>query len=210
LEAWAKEVLDTPSGPVGRRARWHQIFSKYDLTVGYIPGKENTIADILSRWAYPASQALRDISKHGSAEDKREMEELIREEREDEKNCLLVKVKNQPNARNMWIRGVVTRSGKEVAPNFVDDASGRGTESVESPGGINTTEDAHSQGPREFGSKKGKRRVTFWDGVDPAGNLVTNPKLPTNELPRGGTGGGGAPPTPSATPKLTKSAWERD
>ena len=26
LESWAKEVLDTPSGPVGRRARWHQIF----------------------------------------------------------------------------------------------------------------------------------------------------------------------------------------
>ena len=65
IESWAKEVLDTPSGPVGRRARWHQIFSKYDLSVGYIPGKDNTNADILSRWAYPASQALRDISKHG-------------------------------------------------------------------------------------------------------------------------------------------------
>jgi hypothetical protein len=26
LEAWAKEVLDTPSGPLGRRSRWHQIF----------------------------------------------------------------------------------------------------------------------------------------------------------------------------------------
>ena len=74
LEAWAKEVLDTPSGPVGRRARWHQIFSKFDLTVGYIPGKENLIADVLSRWAYPASQALRDVSKHGSAQDKEEME----------------------------------------------------------------------------------------------------------------------------------------
>jgi len=34
LEAWTREVLDTPSGPVGRRARWHQILSKYDLTVG--------------------------------------------------------------------------------------------------------------------------------------------------------------------------------
>ena len=30
LESWAREVLDTPSGPVGRRARWHQVFSKYD------------------------------------------------------------------------------------------------------------------------------------------------------------------------------------
>ncbi len=26
LESWAREVLDTPSGPLGRRSRWHQIF----------------------------------------------------------------------------------------------------------------------------------------------------------------------------------------
>ena len=58
--------------------RWHQLFSKFDLSVGYIPGKENTIADILSRWAYPASQAYREISKHGTLEEKLEMEEMIR------------------------------------------------------------------------------------------------------------------------------------
>ena len=116
----------------------------------------------------------------------------------------------------MWIRGVVTRSGKEVAPNFVDDASGRGTESVGSPGGTNTTVDTHSQGPRnsetESKRKKGKGRVTFWDGVDPAGNLVTDPKLLTNELPKGGTytGEGVRTPIPSVTPKETKSVWERD
>ena len=100
LEAWAKEILDTPSGPVGRRARWHQIFSKYDLTVGYIPGKENTIADILSRWAYPASQALKDISKHGSMQDKEEMEEMIREEKEMELQCMWVKVRDQPQPQD--------------------------------------------------------------------------------------------------------------
>ena len=114
LEAWAKEVLDTPSGPVGRRARWHQIFSKYDLTVGYIPGKENTIADILSRWAYPASQALRDISKHGSQQDKDEMEEMFRQEKEEESQCTWVRVKDQPNARNIFVGGVTTLSGKKV------------------------------------------------------------------------------------------------
>jgi hypothetical protein len=90
LEHWAKEVLDTPSGPLGRRSRWHQILSKYDLTVGYIPGKENTIADILSRWAYPAAQAYRDMCKHGNAQDKEEVEELERQEREDEKKCVWV------------------------------------------------------------------------------------------------------------------------
>ena len=73
LESWAREVLDTPSGPLGRRSRWHQIFSKFDLSVGYIPGRDNLIPDILSRWAYPASEAYRNISIHGCAEDDEEM-----------------------------------------------------------------------------------------------------------------------------------------
>ena len=110
IESWAKEVLDTPSGPVGRRARWHQIFSKYDLSVGYIPGKDNTIADILSRWAYPASQALRDVSKHGSALDDAEMKELIAQEKLEEMECMVIKLR-EPKG----IQGVVTRSGKNTA-----------------------------------------------------------------------------------------------
>ena len=65
FEAWAKEVLDAPSGTVDRRSRWHQFFSTLDVSVGNIPRKKNQIADVRSRWAYPASQALRDISKHG-------------------------------------------------------------------------------------------------------------------------------------------------
>ena len=69
LEEWITETLDTPSGPLGRRLRWHLTFSKFNLEVGYISCKENMIADILSRWAYPASQAWRDVSKHGSVED---------------------------------------------------------------------------------------------------------------------------------------------
>ena len=195
LEAWTKEVLDTPSGPVGRRARWHQIFSKYDLTVGYIPGKENTIADILSRWAYPASQALRDISKHGSTKDKEEMEEFIREEKEDEGKCLWIKVKHQPNTRNNFVRGITTRSGKMVEPDSMHDASRRGTESGVNPGGKETPVDTHSQRPRE----NGKKKVTFWDGLDPAGNLITNPNSSPPSKWTGGKGGttsdgNGAPP----------------
>ena len=79
IESWAKEVLDTPSGPIGRRARWHQILSRFDLTVGYIPGKENDIADILSRWAYPAAQAFRDISVHGNDQDMEEVDAIVRQ-----------------------------------------------------------------------------------------------------------------------------------
>jgi hypothetical protein len=111
IESWAKEVLDTPSGPLGRRSRWHQIFSKFNLTVGYIPGSQNMIPDILSRWAYPASQAYRDISKHGTLEDLEEMEEIIRQEREEEKKCIYLTLKGDPSPTNSWLRGVTTRRG---------------------------------------------------------------------------------------------------
>ena len=102
IEAWAKEVLDAPSGPVGRRSRWHQIFSKFDLSVGYIPGTNNQVADVLSRWAYPASQALRGISKHGSSDDDAEMRELIESEREEEKECMYVHLRHQPCPEDLW------------------------------------------------------------------------------------------------------------
>ena len=81
LEHWAREVLDAPSGPVGRRSRWHQFFSPYDLSVGYVPGKNNTVANVLSRFAYPESGSYQDISKHGSAQDEDEMEGIIFQER---------------------------------------------------------------------------------------------------------------------------------
>ena len=49
LQSWHKEHVDTPSGPAARRARWHETFAKYDLSVVYVPGKVNTVADCLSR-----------------------------------------------------------------------------------------------------------------------------------------------------------------
>lgn len=119
IESWAREVLDTPSGPVGRRARWHQMFSRYDLTIGYCPGKNNEIADVLSRWAYPASQALKDTSIHGSELDRVEMEYMMGREREEERECLMVwptispftdscsvlHLRAPPLAENDWILG---------------------------------------------------------------------------------------------------------
>ena len=97
LEHWAHEVLDTPSGPLGRRSRWHQILSKYDITVGYVPGKENTVADIVSRWAYPASQALRDISLHGSEKDDDEMKRIIEDEKSAERACTYMLIRDPPS-----------------------------------------------------------------------------------------------------------------
>ena len=88
LESWATETLDTPSGPAGRRGRWHELLSKFDVTVVYIPGKDNVVADALSRWAYPASKAFADVSIHGSEEDDHIMREIIEEDRKEERGCL--------------------------------------------------------------------------------------------------------------------------
>ena len=81
LESWVTEHVETPSGPRGRRARWHETLSQFDVEVQYIPGPENTVADALSRWAYPASSAREDVSFHGSAQAKAEVDDIIKEER---------------------------------------------------------------------------------------------------------------------------------
>ena len=79
--------------------------SKFDISVGYIPGKENTVADVLSRWAYPASQAFLDISKHGSRQDREDVEEILKEEKLDERNCMWIVLRDAPSTRNRFIRG---------------------------------------------------------------------------------------------------------
>ena len=68
LENWVTEHVDTPSGPRGRRARWHETLSQFDLTVKYVPGRENIVPDAMSRFAYPATSAREDVSFHGSAQ----------------------------------------------------------------------------------------------------------------------------------------------
>ena len=74
LEDWVHEKVDTPSGPAGRRARWHEVLSKFDLSVQYVPGKDNVVADAMSRFAYPACKTFQDVSTHGSEEARREAE----------------------------------------------------------------------------------------------------------------------------------------
>ena len=37
------------ASPVGRIARWQTILSEYNFSVSHIPGKENVVADFLSR-----------------------------------------------------------------------------------------------------------------------------------------------------------------
>ena len=80
LEDWVSEHVDTPSGPRGRRARWHETLSQFNLQVQYMPGKDNIIADAMSRYAYPASSAREDVSFHGSATAHEEMKKIIAKE----------------------------------------------------------------------------------------------------------------------------------
>ena len=113
LQSWHKKDVDTPSGPASRRARWHETLAKFDLTVVYIPGKDNTVADCLSRWAYPASKGMTDISAHGdeaeTAEAKRIIE-IVRLMEEEGAKCFIVTAANAPLASR------VSRAVSVLAP----------------------------------------------------------------------------------------------
>ena len=69
LEEWAYEALNTPTGPTGRQARWHLPLGHVKVEVGYVPGPDNEIPDIMTRWAYPACESEGDVSMHGTPED---------------------------------------------------------------------------------------------------------------------------------------------
>ena len=88
LDAWATEHLNTPSGPLGRRCRWHETFSRFALDVLYVPGKDNEVADAMSRWVYPASQAWSDVSRHGSLQDKLDNQVILAQDRADTSRCM--------------------------------------------------------------------------------------------------------------------------
>ena len=77
LQSWHKEHADTLSGQAARRARWHETFANFNLSVVYVPGEDDTVADCLSRWAYPAGKAWMDISSRGDAEETEEAKRII-------------------------------------------------------------------------------------------------------------------------------------
>ena len=77
LQDWVTEHVDTPSGPRGRRARWHETLSQFDLQVAYTPGHTNVVADAMSRYAYPASSAREEVSFHGSMEAREEVKKML-------------------------------------------------------------------------------------------------------------------------------------
>ena len=77
LQSWHKEHADTPPGPAYGRARWHHTLANFDLTVVYVSGKDNTVADCLNRWACPASKGMTDVSAHGDEAETAEAKKII-------------------------------------------------------------------------------------------------------------------------------------
>ena len=73
--------MDTPSGPASGRARWQETLAEFDLTVVYIQGKDNTVADCISTWAYRTSKGTTDVSAHGDEAETAEAEKITDMER---------------------------------------------------------------------------------------------------------------------------------
>ena len=121
LENWYFELVDTPSGPSGRRGRWHEIYSKFDLHVQYLPGPNNPVGDAMSRWAYPACKAFQDTSMHGSTQAGDQVKEIERTEQAElaaERAQMVEEMKGEVPLRSK-VQGVQTlRTAKEalIAP----------------------------------------------------------------------------------------------
>lgn len=53
LRHWVTEHVKASPGPRGRTAPWHQVLPQYRLTIQYVPGGNNQIADAMLRYALP-------------------------------------------------------------------------------------------------------------------------------------------------------------
>ena len=67
-----------------------KLFPASTSRLSTLKGEDNLLPDALYRRAYPASQALADLTKHGSVQDALDMQALIKEEEEDEKHCMAI------------------------------------------------------------------------------------------------------------------------
>ena len=124
LQSWHEEHVDTPSQQASRRARWHEILAKFDLMVVYVPGMDNTVADCLSRWAYPTSKGMTDVSSHGGEAETAQAEKIIDMERmmeEKDVKCFVVMAAEAPPGRR------VSRAVPVLAPEGASKMTGQTT-----------------------------------------------------------------------------------
>ena len=70
-------------GPSPPQARWHELFSKFDLHVVYTPGPVNPVGDFLSLWASPANPGLGDVSIDGMARAAGDLRDMMAAEKEE-------------------------------------------------------------------------------------------------------------------------------
>ena len=73
---------------MGRRGRWHETFSKFNLDVIYMPGMDNEVADAMWRWVYLACIAWQDVSRDGSAQDEIDHGAMMAGPTRDEAACV--------------------------------------------------------------------------------------------------------------------------
>ena len=113
LQSRHKEHVDTPSGSACQRARWQETLAMFDLTVVYAPGKDNTVADCVSRWASLASRGMTDVSAIGNeaetAKAKKIIDMKLMMEEEDVK-CFIIMAADAPPGR------MVSRAVRVLAP----------------------------------------------------------------------------------------------
>ena len=58
LQSWHKEHVNTPSAPAARRARWHETFATFDLSVVYVPGEGQHCGRLPQSMGVPRGQGL--------------------------------------------------------------------------------------------------------------------------------------------------------
>ena len=133
LEYWATEHIDSASGLASRRGRWHEFLSLFDLHVSYLPGKHRTVADALSRWAYPASEGLQSTHIHGTEHDRHVVIEWDADEKKlIQHECMQCSVKHNflpchditAFSDPAHAREIITKSQK-IVEKIIDPSCGR-------------------------------------------------------------------------------------